>query len=882
MRNGAIARIQRPAQTLSTQPLIVGLFCGFRTPFLNTVSTRVGLIGHEGDRQATNARASMASVSLGDALNPANNIFNSTASDMGGAAAGRSPSFDNLMGFDVDLIDATGVLGNGVSSTTVSVETAGDFYYPAVVTFATEIYAPQISFTKRVEALNAGDIEPGDTLRYVFDVENSGGDVADEVVLSDRLAPALDYVPNSLTIDGAPAGSRGDWSAATRTVTARIGSGAGISAGGEIDAGTSVVVSFEASVSVSARSGDKINNQGELSYKGRTLGELIQLVSDDSAEPGAADPTSVVIDQLPPTVDLLTPSEGATVGDRRPTITGTTEPGSTVTVSIDGSAPAVVTVDGNGDWSFTPGSDLSDGSHSVTVRAEDAAGNSSTDSGSFTVDLTAPPLSISAPSAGEQVGPGDVIITGATEPGREVTVTLTGGRMVTVTADASGNWSADFGPLPEATGYTATATVEDDLGNEASVSIGFDVDTTAPAVSVDTPGDDADLDDARPTIEGTAEPGSTVTVTVDGGAPVEVTVDTGGNWAFTPPTNLGEGDHEVVVTAEDAAGNTSSDSVTFNVDTEAPQVVIEAPASGDEVETSTPVISGFSEPGSTVVIVIDGQEAGTATAGADGAWTFTAPELGGGAHTVVASSEDDAGNVGEATVNFTVALPGAEIEIKRPVDGDTANSRRPVVEGVTGPGVEVQISIDGGEPVTVTADGEGRFEYTIGYDLADGEHTVTARTNDGAEDSVTFTVDPDVPTLSIDAPSGGQSVPTLTPEVEGTADPGQEVDIYVDGDKVGTVTADDEGNWSWTIDTELPEGEHTVRAEAIGSNGETASVSVTFNVVNVGDGFTIDETAEDGCNCAQTSGDVGGEAGQVGLTLFALMLMRVRRRRRAA
>ena len=497
------------------------------------------------------------------------------------------------------------------------------------------------------------------------------------------------------------------------------------------------------------------------------------------------------------------------------------------------------------------------------------------------MDLTAPPLSISTPAADEQIGPGDVVITGTTEPGHEVTVTVTGGRMATVTADANGNWSADFGPLPEATDYTATATVEDDLGNEASVSISFDVDTTAPAVSVDTPGDDANLGDARPTIEGTAEPGSTVTVTVDGGEAVEVTVDGNGNWAFTPPNNLGEGDHEVVVTAEDVAGNSSSDSVTFNVDTEAPQVMIDSPTAGDEVETSTPVITGFSEPGSTVVIVIDGQEAGTVTAGADGAWTFTSPELGGGAHTVVATSEDGAGNVGEATVNFTIALPGAEIEIKRPVDGDTANSRRPVVEGVTGPGVEVQISIDGGEPVTVIADDEGRFEYTIGYDLADGEHTITARTNDGAEDSVTFMVDPDVPTLSIDSPAGGQSVPTLTPEIEGTADPGQEVDIYVDGDKVGTVTADEDGNWSWTLDSALPEGEHTVRAEAIGSNGETASVSVTFNVVDVGEGFAIDETVDEGCNCAQTSGDVGGAAGHVGLTLFALMLMRVRRRRAA-
>ncbi|WP_146200326.1 Ig-like domain-containing protein, partial [Paenibacillus agaridevorans] len=109
-------------------------------------------------------------------------------------------------------------------------------------------------------------------------------------------------------------------------------------------------------------------------------------------------------------------------------------------------------------------------------------------------------------------------------------------------------------------------------------------DTTAPAAPMLTgPTDGASVNDATPTISGTAEPGSTVTIILDGSDAGTVPVGAGGTWTWTPPAALGEGDHSVVVRAEDAAGNVGPDSAarTFTVDTTAPAApVLTVPTEG--------------------------------------------------------------------------------------------------------------------------------------------------------------------------------------------------------------------------------------------------------------------------------------------------------------
>ncbi|MFY0563288.1 kelch repeat-containing protein [Archangium lansingense] len=95
-----------------------------------------------------------------------------------------------------------------------------------------------------------------------------------------------------------------------------------------------------------------------------------------------------LIDLTPPAAPVISaPANGATVEDNTPTFSGTAQPGSTVTLTVDGSVAGTTTADATGSWSFTPTSALADGPHTVTATASDPRGTSTASPpASFTVD----------------------------------------------------------------------------------------------------------------------------------------------------------------------------------------------------------------------------------------------------------------------------------------------------------------------------------------------------------------------------------------------------------------------------------------------------------------------------------------------------------------
>ena len=109
----------------------------------------------------------------------------------------------------------------------------------------------------------------------------------------------------------------------------------------------------------------------------------------DTVAPGAPAIVSLTDDVAPGTGTL---GSGSSTNDPRPQLTGTAEAGSTVTIYDNGIAIGTAVVGSNGSWSFTPSVNLSEGSHQLTVRATDVAGNTGPASPVFTVtvDVTAP------------------------------------------------------------------------------------------------------------------------------------------------------------------------------------------------------------------------------------------------------------------------------------------------------------------------------------------------------------------------------------------------------------------------------------------------------------------------------------------------------------
>ncbi|MBO3662968.1 Ig-like domain-containing protein [Microbacterium stercoris] len=605
------------------------------------------------------------------------------------------------------------------------------------------------------------------------------------------------------------------------------------------------------------------------------------------------------VDTTAPEAPTVTgPADGSTISDSTPDITGTVpvfEPGLTVDVTIanpDGTTSVLEDVpvtdngDGTGSWTVPAGT-LTEGDYTVTATSTDAAGNVSpvSDAVTFTVDTTAPEApTVTGPADGSTISDGTPDITGTVpvfEPGLTVDVTIANPDgttsvledvPVTDNGDGTGSWTVPAGTLADGD-YTVTATSTDVAGNVSPVSdeVTFTVDTTAPeAPAILTPTDGSITADTTPVISGTAEPETTVDVTVtnaDGSTTVfeDVPVSAGGAWTITPATPLAQGAHTATAVAVDAAGNVSapSEPVDFTIDSVAPVApVITGPADGSVTNDATPVITGTAEPGTTVDVTITNPDGSTTVIEdvpvVDGAWSVTSPELADGAHTVTATSTDDAGNTSPVSAPVTFEVDTAEPAapaITSPTDGQTIGDTTPLIQGTGEPGATVTVVIDGEEVGTALVDAGGAWQFPTTEPLADGDHTVSATQTDPAgnvsapSDEVTFTVDSTIPAVDITSPAEGALTNDPTPEISGTGEPGSTITVIVDGVELGTTEVDEDGNWTFTPDEALADGEHEVEVVAEDGAGNTATDGPIT--------FIVDTTAPDApVITSPTDGDV--------------------------
>jgi uncharacterized repeat protein (TIGR01451 family) len=291
---------------------------GFVTPPAPApVRTTLGVVAYEGDRGFTGDSMRVIQganqVLLTDGLTPQNDFFNGRISRGGVDAGDRLPAYDNQMGYDAKLIDATNALANNTSSATVRVITGGDGIAPGAITTATELFTPQVTATKQVSNLSQpapGTAEPGDVLEYTVTVRNQAADPANpvdsatQVVLRDAIPAGVSYVPGSLAMvtgDPPPAGGRSDaagddsaeYDGAQEEVVFRLGSGADATGGGTIAPGQEATIRFRVTVDA-VPSGTTIVNSGDVDLVAPTIGEPLEEQSNEVS-------TLVVI---PPRSDL--------------------------------------------------------------------------------------------------------------------------------------------------------------------------------------------------------------------------------------------------------------------------------------------------------------------------------------------------------------------------------------------------------------------------------------------------------------------------------------------------------------------------------------------------------------------------------------------------
>ncbi|EOZ4897797.1 Ig-like domain-containing protein, partial [Acinetobacter baumannii] len=460
------------------------------------------------------------------------------------------------------------------------------------------------------------------------------------------------------------------------------------------------------------------------------------------------DTQTYTIDTTAPDAPVINPVNGTDP------ITGTAEPGSTVTVTYPDGSTTTVVAGPDGTWTV-PNPGLNDGDK-VTAIATDPAGNPSlpgtatvdavgpnTDGVNFTVDSVTADNVINASEASGNVTVTGVLKNVPADAANTVVTVVINGQTYTATVDSTaGTWTVSV-PGSDLTAdadktIDAKVTFTDAAGNSSSVNDThtYTVDTVAPNAPV------LDPINATDPVSGQAEPGSTVTVTYPDGTTATVVAGPDGSWSVPNPGNLVDGD-TVTATATDPAGNTSLPGTgTVSADITAPVVALDDVLTND----STPALTGtVNDPTATVVVNVDGTDYPAVNNG-DGTWTLadnTLPVLADGPHTITVTATDAAGNVGNDTAVVTIDTSVPVVSL----DDLTTNDTTPALTGaIDDPTATVVVNVDGIDyPATNNGDGTWTLADNTLPALIDGPHTVTVTATDPAGNTAT-----DTATLTID------------------------------------------------------------------------------------------------------------------------------------
>lgn len=501
---------------------------------------------------------------------------------------------------------------------------------------------------------------------------------------------------------------------------------------------------------------------------------------------------------------------------------------------------------------------LANGPHTFKVQAIDPAGNvDPTGAGSsWTVDTTAPAVTLSAPTAGSYTNNPTPMISGTAEVGSgSVTVDIYSGtdtstspvQSFTVPVQSDGSWTGNPPTLPDGT-YTVQARETDAASNTGySPQRSFTVDTTPPIVTLSTPANGTHTNDSTPFISGTAGTAPSdvpsVTVTVTGGtSPVQATatVSSQGTWAIDLPQVLPDGNYTVRVTQQDLAGNTGANAHALTVDTTPPQTFLDAAPVGATGST-TAVFSfhatdALSQVGSTFQCQLDG-----------GAWaSCSSPtyyyNLAAGSHTFVVQSIDGAGNVDTAGQTATWTINGSlpAITLETPPVGSITNDTTPTFSGVAGTAAgdssSVQVLIYNntdlsGSPIqtlNATAASDGSWSVDAAR-LSDGTYVAYAQQSGtagtGTSAAHAFTVQTQPPTATI----------TLGPA--GTTGSGVASFSFISSETGSTFQCQlDGGGWTTCVSPQhysgLSNGSHTFQVRAIDQAGNTGAAANQTWAVN--------------------------------------------------
>ncbi|HAN4399510.1 TPA: Ig-like domain-containing protein [Escherichia coli] len=633
----------------------------------------------------------------------------------------------------------------------------------------------------------------------------------------------------------------------------------------------------------------------------------------------------LTVDTQPPTLAINTIAQDNIISAAEHNValvlsgTSNAEAGQTVTLTVNGKSHTA-TVGSDGTWQVTlPATEvqaLAEGNYAVNASVSDRAGNTTSHSANFTVDTSAPVVSVNtvagddilnnAEQAVAQIIYGQV--SGAS-PGDTVTVKL-GTHVLTGIVLADGSWNVALDPAVTRTldrgANTIFVTVTDAAGNTGAASRAITLVGVSPLITINTVSGDDIISGAEKgaplTLTGStqqAETGQTVTVTLAGQS-FTTTVQADGSWSLTVPAaamgNLPDGAVAITASVTDLSGNTGNTSRTITVDSQAPALsidpltadnIINAAESGQDLQ-----ITGTTDaqPGQTVTVTLNGQTY-QGVVQSDGTWSVTVPAanvgaLADGNATVTASVNDVAGNPSSVSRVALVDATPPVVTINPVATDNVINTpehiQAQIISGtVTGAqaGDIVTVTLNNVDYTTVV-DGSGNWSLgvpaSVVSGLADGSYPVSVSVTDKAgntgSQSLTVTVNTAAPLIGINSIAGDDVINASEKgadlQITGTSDQpvGTAITVTLNGQNYAATT-DASGNWSVTVPasavTALGQANYTVTAAVTSSIGNSATASHNVLVDSALPGVTINPVATDDIINAAEAGVAQTISGQV-------------------
>ncbi|HBK8691873.1 TPA: non-fimbrial adhesin SiiE [Salmonella enterica subsp. enterica serovar Virchow] len=595
-----------------------------------------------------------------------------------------------------------------------------------------------------------------------------------------------------------------------------------------------------------------------------------------------------------PTVMLHDSADSGVKGDmitkiNTPLFTGMAEANAKVSIYVDGVLSGEAIAGDDGVWNFQFTTALSDGSHDVTVKVEDIAGNTASSSAynfQIVTQTQKPTIELvndtGVDNTDHIINEKNPALTGTAAPYSTVKLYIDGALIAEVRTNKDGRWEytlkADQGLVDG--DHRITASVEDIAGNIAHSDpflISVDTAISIPIVSLSPDSDSGISDDnltniVKPTLRLKDIDPDIISVQVwDAASDTQIGVATqqpDGSWAYTFTSDLTEGLHQVYVKVEDIAGNKANSAVfDFTIDTTVSTPVISLLSKDDTGVTGDNLtninkpgfaISGVDADAHRVVVQVmhNGVSEEIELSHLNGSWLFTPGNTwADGSYTLTVKVEDKAGNTNYSApltvvIDTQIAIDGVELVNDSGVKGDNmTNDDRPHFRVTVPTDVnEVRLSIDGGNSwVQATPGVAGSWEYIWPTDLADGQYTLTVEATDKAGNTVTKTIDFAVDTtLSVpvivlnSADDTGVQGDNMTNSTQPTFalqhidDDAVRVTVSVEHGGVTTTfdATKGVGGWSFTPTGAWADGDYTLSVsveDKAGNTSHSASLTVTVD-----------------------------------------------------